>query len=421
MEKKTIGSFISVLRKSKGLTQKDLGDILGVSDKTVSRWERDECAPDITLIPVIADIFDVTADELLRGEKRNDFSPVPEINELSQKSEKSIIILLERAYTKFKTKSLISVCIATIGIFAAAICNYAFTKAYLGFILAALMIFVAVVFQIITTINSNSNISTAENDLPATSDYTRKILFSAFNVIALEISMLLSCIPLLFSGNAYFGITFETWILYGILVFAIGILVSIVASIIFEKILIKKEIISASEIQLKKLKLKTKALVVCLVTLVITAVIQLAVNAFGSELFLNGHIYTPEEFVELAETPEAYEYFDSMVGSESITATFNEYTDNQLIDDYYSEMPKEQFFNEDGSLLCEFNMLNENINHYELKFDENNEPFFVVYMNQDIREMSNALNDINSGIMFIYIFEAILFIVIYFKKSKKMI
>ena len=69
MERKTIGKFISALRRAKGLTQRELGDMLYVSDKTISRWENDECTPDLNLIPAIADIFGVTCDELLRGEK----------------------------------------------------------------------------------------------------------------------------------------------------------------------------------------------------------------------------------------------------------------------------------------------------------------------------------------------------------------
>lgn len=64
MERKTIGSFIAALRKANGMTQKELADRLLVSDKAVSRWERDECAPDISLIPVIAELFGVTSDEL---------------------------------------------------------------------------------------------------------------------------------------------------------------------------------------------------------------------------------------------------------------------------------------------------------------------------------------------------------------------
>ena len=54
MEKKTIGGFIAALRKANGMTQKDLAERLNVSDKTVSRWERDEGSPDLSVIPVIA-------------------------------------------------------------------------------------------------------------------------------------------------------------------------------------------------------------------------------------------------------------------------------------------------------------------------------------------------------------------------------
>ena len=67
MDKKTIGQFIAILRKANGMTQKQLAEKLNVTDKTVSRWERDESAPDLMLIPVIADIFQITSDELLRG------------------------------------------------------------------------------------------------------------------------------------------------------------------------------------------------------------------------------------------------------------------------------------------------------------------------------------------------------------------
>ena len=69
MEKKTIGKFIAALRKANGMTQKELGEKLFVSDKTVSRWECDECTPELSLIPAIAELFGITTDELLRGER----------------------------------------------------------------------------------------------------------------------------------------------------------------------------------------------------------------------------------------------------------------------------------------------------------------------------------------------------------------
>jgi len=63
------GQFISELRKAKSMTQADLGAILGVTDKTVSKWERGVNIPDILMIREIAKVFDVTADEILAGEK----------------------------------------------------------------------------------------------------------------------------------------------------------------------------------------------------------------------------------------------------------------------------------------------------------------------------------------------------------------
>ena len=78
MEKKTMGGFIAALRRAGGMTQRDLADRLNVSDKTVSRWERDDGAPDLSLIPVIAEIFGVTCDELLRGQRRSQDEAPPE-------------------------------------------------------------------------------------------------------------------------------------------------------------------------------------------------------------------------------------------------------------------------------------------------------------------------------------------------------
>ena len=90
MEKKTIGGFIATLRKANGMTQKDLAERLNVSDKTVSRWERDDGAPDLAVIPVIAEIFDVTCDELLRGERKSlaERIEIPEDNEINITEEK---------------------------------------------------------------------------------------------------------------------------------------------------------------------------------------------------------------------------------------------------------------------------------------------------------------------------------------------
>ena len=68
MDAQKTGRLISSLRKNLGLTQQDVAEKLGITDKTVSKWERGNGYPDITIIPELADLFHVTVDEILRGE-----------------------------------------------------------------------------------------------------------------------------------------------------------------------------------------------------------------------------------------------------------------------------------------------------------------------------------------------------------------
>lgn len=72
MEKRTMGALMAALRKSKGMTQQDVADKLGVSNKTVSKWECDDGYPDISALPAIAQLYGITVDELLRGEVKNE-------------------------------------------------------------------------------------------------------------------------------------------------------------------------------------------------------------------------------------------------------------------------------------------------------------------------------------------------------------
>jgi transcriptional regulator with XRE-family HTH domain len=65
MFKRMLGETIYRLRKEKGLSQAELGGLIGVSNKAVSKWETYEANPDITLLPLLASTLGVTTDELL--------------------------------------------------------------------------------------------------------------------------------------------------------------------------------------------------------------------------------------------------------------------------------------------------------------------------------------------------------------------
>ena len=69
MDSKKIGSFIAKNRKKKGLTQEQLGERLGVTNKTISRWENGNYMPDVGMLPPLARELNVSINELLAGEK----------------------------------------------------------------------------------------------------------------------------------------------------------------------------------------------------------------------------------------------------------------------------------------------------------------------------------------------------------------
>lgn len=66
MEKQTLGRMISSLRKERGMTQLELAEKMGVTDKAVSKWERELSYPDINSIPKLAEIFEISVDELMQ-------------------------------------------------------------------------------------------------------------------------------------------------------------------------------------------------------------------------------------------------------------------------------------------------------------------------------------------------------------------
>ena len=69
MAKHSIGKMIAALRKEQGWTQVDLAEKLNISDKTISKWESEAGYPEFTMLPQLANIFDVSLDYLVTGKK----------------------------------------------------------------------------------------------------------------------------------------------------------------------------------------------------------------------------------------------------------------------------------------------------------------------------------------------------------------
>ena len=67
MANKSMGEIISTIRKEKGMTQKELADMLNITDKAVSKWERDIACPDTQTIPKLVEILGVSVEELMNA------------------------------------------------------------------------------------------------------------------------------------------------------------------------------------------------------------------------------------------------------------------------------------------------------------------------------------------------------------------
>ena len=94
-----MGKNIAKYRKNKKLTQKKLGEIIDVSDKSISKWENGNIAPDITLLVPLARTLDVSVQEILTGNKNeNNIATVEGI----------------KLYTKITKMKIIKYCIIII-------------------------------------------------------------------------------------------------------------------------------------------------------------------------------------------------------------------------------------------------------------------------------------------------------------------
>ena len=103
MDQIKIGKYIAEKRKQLGLTQLQLAEKLGMSNKSVSKWERGVCLPDVAVYMKLCNILGITLNEFLAGE---DLSTV----EIIPRSEETIIgIAKDEKIRKKKAKHIISV------------------------------------------------------------------------------------------------------------------------------------------------------------------------------------------------------------------------------------------------------------------------------------------------------------------------
>lgn len=72
MDMKKIGVFLAELRKDRNLTQDELGEKIGVTNKTVSRWENGNYLPPVEIMQILSKLYNVSINEILSGERLNE-------------------------------------------------------------------------------------------------------------------------------------------------------------------------------------------------------------------------------------------------------------------------------------------------------------------------------------------------------------
>ena len=70
MNQEKIGRFISELRKEKGMTQANMAEQLGITDRAISKWETGKSMPDSSIMLELCDLLSINVNELLKGERK---------------------------------------------------------------------------------------------------------------------------------------------------------------------------------------------------------------------------------------------------------------------------------------------------------------------------------------------------------------
>lgn len=117
MNELQVGQTIATLRKEKGMTQKDLAQLLHVTDKAVSKWERGINFPELSLMDPLANALDTTVVHLLSLDDAPNHEVVATVSTISQQEKHKLI-------KDLRTRSIINLCIGLFLLFALVYAGY---------------------------------------------------------------------------------------------------------------------------------------------------------------------------------------------------------------------------------------------------------------------------------------------------------
>lgn len=110
MDIKKIGIFLKQLRKENGMTQEQLGERLGVTNKTISRWETGNYIPPVECLLLLSSIYEISINEILAGERISD----EKMKEVADENIAVVLNELQKENRKFENKMFVILAVTTI-------------------------------------------------------------------------------------------------------------------------------------------------------------------------------------------------------------------------------------------------------------------------------------------------------------------
>lgn len=401
MERKTLGSFLSALRKANGMTQKELAERLHVSDKSVSRWERDECAPDLSLIPVLAEIFSVSCDELLRGERLSASAPD------TGKGEKQRQWLLRSTLSRYRSHTWIAMGLSLAGLLAALMGNLVLLQGLLGFLLGALFFLAAVVCQAVFL----NQALLAVADLPAEEAGSFRFRFIAMAQRSFGLTAFLLGFTLpLFS----FSLSTEALLLLGLSSGAMVLGLYLAVCFLLSPRLLGSCLVPDSReaaVYGRNRRRKARCAMVLVLLLAVSALGQGMVHNRPASSYVSGRIFRDyRNFAEYMEQPLDANGYEK----EPVYSGYDGYGNPIPVDD----APTEILAKDDGTVLVEYRRRNDFIAEIRYGTDPDKLPL-TVYTYSDIAQGFSQRTLLELSFFGLYGLEILAVTVWYFLKRER--
>ena len=413
-----------------------MAEKLNVSDKTISRWERDEGAPDLSMIPVIAEIFDVTCDELLRGERKSpaereatkeasasetDCGGAKE--ELSAKSEKQLKRLLKITFSQFKNRTYIALGISILGVIVALICNLAFLKAMLGGLSGMIFYAASLICQFIFHNRAGLSVEDSELDEETLASFKRDTIRLTEKSIGFTIACFGFTLPLFFM-DAYIGLTIDSLIRLGLIGIAFSLLVYAIVLYFYNASLIKKGLYPLDEKKTIAFRhnhtlLGRCALVLALLLYITYNLQQIIANPYSLR---KGTVFEDyDSFVTYMEQDIQRTYHfngNDMYVTERVpdsTIYYDEFGNETSAD----EAMRHTLLDKNGNVVCEFIKRNGNVDTYEYTPGNGTALPITVYTYEDWFYAKNSASNIKLLFLPGYLLELAAVVWFYQKKRIK--